>query len=286
MQPTRLGPPESERPAARTADGVVHDLNSPAAGTDGTFLAADGTDRAGAGVGSVEPPCADAADLRVGSPIARPAGVVRTGPDRAARAAGSGADTPEKPAVFSGRPGALAGPDGGAAIPADGERTGRGAELAVAVGRRTGRPASPGAAPAHVTGHAAADAPCERDRQPEHSGGQRPTGTCAPGFDPLGSWLVPAGEAPEPQTPRPRSRISGGSRQDSAAADMIFPVARLVRRLGQCAPPEPGDVIGIPGKAAVPGRFPRPVPSDVEREGEGLGRQRQVVIAGAKEPVA
>lgn len=129
----------------------------------------------------------------------------------------------------------------------------------------------------------------ERAWQPEHSGGQWPKGKCAPGFTPLGPWLAPADEVPDSRALRLRSRGNGEPRQDFTTADMIFPVAHLVWHFSQYMSLEPGDVIdtGTPEGVALSGRFPYLTPGDVvELEIEGLGRQRQTVVAGAKEPVA
>lgn len=289
MQLMRLGPPGSERPAVRTAEGAVHDLSSVTTDIDGEFLAGDGLSRARTALEGGELPRLDVTGLRVGAPIARPTAVIGIGLNYAAHAAESGVDAPAAPVVFFKHPSTLGGPDDEIAIPAGSERTDWEVELAVVIGRRAGRLASPEDALAHVAGYAIANDVSERTWQLEHSGGQWSKGKCAPGFNPLGPWLVPADEVGDPQALRLRSWVNGELRQDSTTADMIFPVAHIVWHLSQYMTLEPGDVIdtGTPEGVALSGRFPYLGAGDVvELEIEGLGRQRQVMVTDSKEQVA
>src|SRR6187549_3016067 len=94
----RLGPIGHETPAIEV-DGVVYDLRSLTDDIDGAFLAADGIGRAREAARSL-PVLADAAQLRVGAPIARPMAVLCIGQNYAAHAAESGNDAPTTPIVF------------------------------------------------------------------------------------------------------------------------------------------------------------------------------------------
>lgn len=105
-------------------------------------------------------------------------------------------------------------------------------------------------------------------------------GECAPGFNPLGPWLVTPDEVDHSDL-RLRSWVNGEPRQDSTTADMIFDVPFLLWHLSQHLALEPGDVIltGTPEGVALSGRYPYLRAGDViEFEIEGLGRQRQVVV--------
>lgn len=288
MQLMRLGPPGSERPAVRTAEGSLHDLSSLTTDIDGAFLSTDGIARARTALERGELPRLDGTGLRVAAPVARPSAVIGIGLNYAAHAAESGVDAPAEPVVFFKHPGTLAGPHDETAVPAGSGRTDWEVELAVVIGRRAGRLASPQDALAHIAGYTVANDLSERAWQLERSGGQWSKGKCAPGFNPLGPYLVPADEIGDPQALRLRSWVNGEPRQDSTTADMIFPVAEIVRHLSQFMTLEPGDVIdtGTPEGVAMSGRFPYLGPGDVvELEIEGLGRQRQVMVAGTKEPV-
>ena len=82
---------------------------------------------------------------------------------------------------------------------------------------------------------------------------------------------------------RLRSSVNGEPRQDSRTADLIFGIDRIVWELSQHLVLEPGDLIltGTPEGVALSGRFPYLAAGDVvELEIEGLGRQRQNVVAG------
>jgi 2-keto-4-pentenoate hydratase/2-oxohepta-3-ene-1,7-dioic acid hydratase in catechol pathway len=117
----------------------------------------------------------------------------------------------------------------------------------------------------------------ERDFQLAQSGGQWSKGKSCETFNPVGPWLVPASEVPDPQALQLRSYVNGELRQDSSTADMIFGVAELVWHLSQFTVLEPGDLIntGTPQGVALSGRFPYLAEGDVmEIEIEGLGRQR------------
>ncbi|WP_460963560.1 fumarylacetoacetate hydrolase family protein [Parasphingorhabdus pacifica] len=285
----RLGPPGAELPVVRRADGAVHDLSNMTTDIDGEFLAADGISRARAAVQEGGLPLVDSTGLRIGPPIARPAAVIGIGLNYAAHAAEAGVDIPAAPVVFFKHPGTLVGPDDEITVPDGSERTDWEVELAVVIGRRAGRLASPDAALDHVAGYAIANDISERTWQLEHSGGQWSKGKCAPGFNPLGPWLVPAEEVGDPQRLRLRSWVNGEPRQDSTTADMIFSVADVVWHLSQYMTLEPGDVIdtGTPEGVAMSGRFPYLRPEDVvELEIEGLGRQHQTMVDGTKEHVA
>ncbi|MCM2580040.1 fumarylacetoacetate hydrolase family protein [Streptomyces meridianus] len=289
MQLMRLGPPGSERPAVRTADGMVHDLSGVTPDIDGAFLAGGGIDRVRKALEQGALPRVSDDGLRVGPPVARPAAVICVGLNYAAHAAESGAEPPKAPVVFFKHPGTLAGPDDETVIPDGSERTDWEVELAVVIGRRAERLSSPEEALRHIAGYAIANDLSERTWQLEHSGGQWSKGKCAPGFNPLGPWLVPADEIDDPQALRLRSWVNGEPRQDSTTADMIFPVARIVHHLSHYMALEPGDVIdtGTPEGVAMSGRFPYLKPGDVvELEIEELGRQRQVMTSGTKKEQA
>jgi 2-keto-4-pentenoate hydratase/2-oxohepta-3-ene-1,7-dioic acid hydratase in catechol pathway len=276
MRLARLGPAGAEVPVVVTPSGVL-DARPVTADFDGGFLASGGLERLAAAcdAGDLEE-YPDAAGQRVGPPVPRPGAVLCIGMNYAAHAAESGATPPEHPVLFLKTPNTVVGPDDPVAIPRGSTRTDWEVELAVVIGRRASYLGSPEESLAHVAGFAVADDLSERDFQLAVSGGQWSKGKCAPGFNPLGPWLVTPDEVDHRRL-RLRSWVNGEPRQDSSTADMIFDVEFLVWHLSQFLALEPGDVLmtGTPEGVALSGRFPYLRAGDVvELEIEGLGRQR------------
>jgi 2,4-didehydro-3-deoxy-L-rhamnonate hydrolase len=122
----------------------------------------------------------------------------------------------------------------------------------------------------------------ERAFQLEVSGGQWSKGKSAETFNPLGPWLVTPDEVPSIGSAPIRTWVNGELRQDSTTADLVFDVPTLVHHLSQYTVLEPGDLVntGTPQGVAMSGRFPYLEVDDVvELEIEGLGRQRQSIVA-------
>jgi 2-keto-4-pentenoate hydratase/2-oxohepta-3-ene-1,7-dioic acid hydratase in catechol pathway len=280
MQLMRLGPAGHERPAVRDGDGTVYDLSSLTRDIDGTFLADRGIDRARDALVARRLPVLHSEGLRVGPPIARPAAVVCIGQNYAAHAAESGSAVPTEPVVFFKHPNTVVGPDDDVLIPPGASRVDWEVELAVVIGQRADHLASPEDALGYVAGYAVANDVSERTYQFDRSGGQWSKGKSCKTFNPLGPWLVPADEVPDPQALRLRSAVNGQPRQDSSTADMVFSVAHLVWELSRYLVLEPGDLVntGTPEGVALSGRYPYLVAGDVvECTIDGLGRQRQVL---------
>ncbi|MGE3287315.1 MAG: fumarylacetoacetate hydrolase family protein [Pseudonocardia sp.] len=281
MKLARLGPRGHEIPALVT-DAAVLDLRAVTPDIDPAFLAADGPARVRAAheAGSL-PELSGAAGLRIGAPVARPGAVLCIGMNYAAHAAESGSAPPQRPVLFFKSPSCLAGPDDPVTIPPGAQKVDWEVELGVVIGRRASYLGADEDPLAFVAGYVLADDLSERAYQLEHSGGQWSKGKCAPGFGPLGPWLVTA-DALDPAGLRLRSWVNGEPRQDSSTKDMIFDVAALVRDLSQYLALEPGDVVltGTPEGVALSGRFPYLRPGDVvEVEIDGLGRQRHELVA-------
>jgi len=260
--------------------GRAYDLSVLTADIDGAFLAADGIGRTRQALADGALPALRLDGLRVGPPVARPSAIVCIGMNYAAHARESGAEPPSSPVVFLKTPNTMAGPNDVARIPRNSTRTDWEVELGVVIGRRTSYLADREEALAHVAGYVAANDLSERTFQIDESGGQWSKGKCAPGFSPLGPWLVPADEI-DPSALRLRSWVNGEPRQDSTTADMIFDVGHIVHHLSQYMALEPGDLVltGTPEGVALSGRYPYLRDGDVvEIEIEGLGRQRQTFV--------
>jgi len=281
MKFARLGARGHEIPVVIDG-GRYLDLRSLTSDVNGDFLSADPVGRTTAAIGAgLLPELADAASLRVGSPIARPSAVLCIGMNYAAHAAESGSAPPDIPIMFLKTPNTVVGPDDAVMIPRDSVKTDWEVELGLVIGRRTAYLDSPEEALSHIAGYVAADDISERTFQLEISGGQWSKGKCSPGFNPTGPWLVTPDEVDHTDL-RLRSFVNGEPRQDSTTADMIFSVEHIIWHLSQFLTLEPGDLVltGTPQGVALSGRFPYLSAGDVvEIEIDGLGRQRQEFVA-------
>jgi len=195
----------------------------------------------------------------------------------AAHAAESGSQPPSVPILFLKTPNTVVGPTDDVAIPRNSMKTDWEVELGVVIGRRASYLESPVDSINYIAGFVTTNDLSEREFQLESSGGQWSKGKSAPGFSPVGPWLVTPDEV-NYRNLRLRSWVNGESRQDSSTSDLIFDVDYIVWHLSQFLTLEPGDLImtGTPEGVALSGRFPYLKVGDVcEIEIEGLGRQRQ-----------
>jgi 2,4-didehydro-3-deoxy-L-rhamnonate hydrolase len=277
MKLARLGNPGEEIPVLIKGDryfdlsGVVSDL-------DGAALSAAGLARIAAAADTL-PEIENADQLRIGAPVVRPSAIICVGLNYAAHAAESGAKPPTSPVIFLKTPNTLGGPNDAVDIPRKSVKTDWEVELAVVIGERALYLDSPADSLSHIAGYTIANDLSEREFQIEVSGGQWSKGKSAPGFSPLGPWLITPDEIDSTGL-RLRSWVNGEPRQDSSTADLIFNVDFIVWHLSQFMALEAGDVImtGTPEGVALSGRFPYLTEGDVvEIEIEGLGRQRQVM---------
>ncbi|MCK8438515.1 fumarylacetoacetate hydrolase family protein [Streptomyces sp. D2-8] len=65
----------------------------------------------------------------------------------------------------------------------------------------------------------------------------------APGFTPLGPWLVPAESITDPGDLRVTLKLNGETMQDESTEDMLFGIARLVSYISQTSRLLPGDLV-------------------------------------------
>jgi 2-keto-4-pentenoate hydratase/2-oxohepta-3-ene-1,7-dioic acid hydratase in catechol pathway len=277
----RIGDRGQERPAL--IDGSRYlDISAITPDIDGDFFAGDGIPavRRAFVEGSLTP--LDTADgVRIGAPIARPSAIICVGMNYAAHAAESGSEPPEVPIIFLKTPNTLGGPDDDVTIPRASRKTDWEVELGVVIGKRASYLDSPADSLRHIAGFVAANDLSEREWQLEISGGQWSKGKSAPGFSPVGPWLVTPDEI-DHRSLRLQSWVNGEPRQDSSTADLIFDVETIVWSLSQYLTLEPGDLVltGTPQGVGLSGRFPYLRAGDVcEIEIEGLGHQRQTFVA-------
>lgn len=287
MKLMRVGAPGAERPAAlvREADGstVIVDLSRVVDDLTPASLAPEVLDRLRAAIAAGGLPHL-AADDRVGAPLAGIGKIVCVGLNYREHAAEAGLPIPDEPILFMKAPDTVVGAFDEVRVPRASVKTDYEVELAIVIGR-TARYLDPSDDPlAYVAGYAVSNDVSEREFQMER-GGQWDKGKNCETFNPFGPWLVTADEVGDPQALRLGSRVNGETRQDSTTADMIFPVAELVRYISQFMTLYPGDVINTGTPQGVGAGFTPPkyvhAGDVVEVFIEKLGVQRQVFVDGA-----
>ncbi|SES09103.1 2-keto-4-pentenoate hydratase/2-oxohepta-3-ene-1,7-dioic acid hydratase (catechol pathway) [Lentzea xinjiangensis] len=189
----------------------------------------------------------------------------------------------DQPYVFTGLPSAITGPYDDVVLPAWTTQPDWELELVAVIGRPAHR-VPVDRALEHVAGYTIANDLTARDHvfRPD----MKEIGTDwfraknAPGFTPLGPFVVPAEFVPDPMDLRLTLRLNGVVMQDESTKDMIFDVARIVSYASQTARLLPGDVVltGSPaGNGIHHGRLLRA--GDVmESTITGLGAQRTTCV--------
>ncbi|HEY0247035.1 MAG TPA: fumarylacetoacetate hydrolase family protein [Gryllotalpicola sp.] len=275
----RLGAAGQERPGVETEHGVFR-LDGLTERLDGGFLAADGMARVAAALDAGTLARWEGAEaLRRGAPIGRPGKIVCIGVNYRDHAAESGHPVPTEPVVFMKDPATIVGPEDEVLIPVGSTKTDWEVELGVVIGRTARYLASPDEALGVIAGYVVSHDVSEREFQLER-GGQWDKGKSCETFNPLGPWLVPAAQVPDPQSLGLRLWVNGVQRQNGNTRDMIFGVAHLIWYLSQFLVLHPGDLVntGTPDGVAL-GRPDTPylrAGDVVELEIDGLGRARSV----------
>lgn len=187
-----------------------------------------------------------------------------------------------EPYIFIGLSSSVAGPYDDVVLPGYSEQHDWELELAVVIGRAAFQ-VSRADALAHVAGYTIANDLTTRDlvfrRDMPEIGSDWFRAKNAPGFTPLGPYLVPSEFVGE--HPQVRLELNGEVMQDETTKDMIFDVATLVSAASTIAALRPGDLLltGSPaGNGMAHGRFLRP--GDVMTGSiTGLGTQRTRVVS-------
>ncbi|WEH42958.1 fumarylacetoacetate hydrolase family protein [Streptomyces sp. NBC_01218] len=187
--------------------------------------------------------------------------------------------TEDLPYVFIGLPSAITGPYDDVVLPAWAGKPDWELELAVVIGRPAYQVPVEEALD-HVAGYTIANDLTDRGtvfrRDMPQIGTDWLRSKNAPGFTPLGPWIVPAGSVTDPDDLRVTLKLNGETMQDESTEDMIFSVARVVSYVSQTARLLPGDLVltGSPaGNGMHWGRLLRD--GDVmEGSVSGLGVQR------------
>ncbi|MCX4815619.1 fumarylacetoacetate hydrolase family protein [Streptomyces sp. NBC_01239] len=188
------------------------------------------------------------------------------------------------PYVFIGLPSAVTGPYDDVVLPSWAQQPDWELELAAVIAKPAYR-VSAEEALAYVAGYTIAndltDRACVFRRDMKAIGTDWLRSKNAPGFTPLGPWLVPAESIADSGDLRVTLKLNGETMQDESTKDMLFGVARLVSYASQSAQLLPGDLVltGSPaGNGIHWGRLLRD--GDVmEGSITGLGVQRTRCVA-------
>ncbi|MER8037128.1 fumarylacetoacetate hydrolase family protein [Streptomyces hydrogenans] len=188
------------------------------------------------------------------------------------------------PYVFIGLPSAITGPYDDVTLPAWAAKPDWELELAAVIGRPAYQ-VSVEEALEYVAGYTIANDLTDRAtvfrRDMPQIGTDWLRSKNAPGFTPLGPWIVPAESVGDTRDLRLTLKLNGETMQDESTKDMIFDVARMVSYASQSAQLLPGDLVltGSPaGNGMHWGRLLRD--GDVmESTITGLGAQRTRCVA-------
>ncbi len=282
MKLLRYGPLGREKTGLLDGAGNIRDLSAHVSDLSGQALSQASLD-ALRGLDPASLPLVENPG-RIGACLSRVPNFFCIGLNYAKHAAEAGAKPPAEPIIFSKASSALSGPNDPVAIPRGALKTDWEVELGVVIGREA-LYVSEADALDYVAGYCTINDVSEREFQIE-KGGQWIKGKSAPSFGPTGPWFVSADEVPDPQQLDLSLSLNGESVQASNTSDMIFSVAEIISYMSRFMRLQPGDIIatGTPsgvGMGMSPQRFLKP--GDVmELEVEGLGRQRQEVIAVTK----
>jgi 2-keto-4-pentenoate hydratase/2-oxohepta-3-ene-1,7-dioic acid hydratase in catechol pathway len=282
MKLIRFGEPGKEKPGVLLDNEIRVDASACTPDYDEQFFATDGLARLGRWLrqNSSSAPRVDA-NVRLGSPVARPSKIVCIGLNFRDHAEESKMEIPREPVLFFKATTSLAGPDDSVIIPHGGTKLDWEVELAVVIARK-GSYIKKEHANKYVAGYALHNDYSERSFQLER-GGQWVKGKSADTFAPLGPWLVTPDEIPDVGNLVMWLKANGEFRQKGTTANMIFDVPTLISYVSDFMTLLPGDVIstGTPAGVGLGMHPPHYLkPGDVVELGiDGLGTSRQVVSA-------
>jgi 2,4-diketo-3-deoxy-L-fuconate hydrolase len=280
MKLVRYGESGREKPGLLGAGGVLRSLEHVVDDIGGDALSAASLARIAALDLEQLPRVANVP--RYGPAVARVGKMICVGLNYADHAAESGMPVPKEPVLFMKATTAITGPNDPVLIPRGSVKTDWEVELGVVIGD-IARDVTVDSALDHVAGYLVVNDVSEREFQLER-GGQWVKGKSFDTFAPIGPWLVTRDEVPDPQNLAMWLEVDGHRYQNGNTRTMVFGVASCVSYISRFMTLMPGDIIstGTPpgvGLGQRPPVYLRPG-SVMELEIEGLGRQRQVTVAG------
>ncbi|MGC6485486.1 MAG: fumarylacetoacetate hydrolase family protein [Candidatus Puniceispirillales bacterium] len=278
MKLLRLGEKGHEKPALLDADGTPRDLSGVIGDLGMETVSLDSLaalqDLDAASLPALDP------GQRIGAAVCDTPNFHCVGLNYARHADETGMARPTEPVLFSKATSCLGGPNDSIRIPEGSVKTDWEVELGIVIGRDVDR-ISEDKALSVIAGYCVINDVSERQFQLEQ-GGQWVKGKSAPGFGPVGPWLVTPDEVDDPQALPVWLSINGEMQQQSNTDDMIFSVAEIIAYMSRYMTLRTGDIIatGTPegvGLGQKPPRFLKP--GDEVRLGiDGLGEQKQVFV--------
>ena len=211
-------------------------------------------------------------------PVPHPRQIFAVGLNYQAHADESDVEPPTEPMVFTKYASSLTGPTGQVVL--TGASVDWEVELVVVMGR-TARRVPAERAWDHVAGVTVGQDLSDRERQFTDSPPQFSLAKSAPGFSPIGPYVVGAGDVPDPDDLALECSVNGEVVQRDRTSSMLFCVGELIARLSRVLPLLPGDLLftGTPagvGLGRTPRRFLRPGDRLVSRI-DGLGEMTHVM---------
>lgn len=279
MKLVRFGAKGAEKPGIVDASGTIRDLSGVASDFIDAGVTVEAIDKIRA-IDIASLPVAPTGS-RIGPCIGRVNNFIAVGLNYADHAAETGAPIPKEPILFNKAPSTLAGPYDDVVIPPGSEKTDWEVELAIVIGKKTYQ-ISEADALSHVAGFAVCNDLSERAWQTEGTG-QWVKGKSAPGFGPLGPWLVTPDEIADVQKLAMFLDVNSKRVQTGNTSTMIFGAAFVVSYISRFWMLEPGDVITTGTPPGVGMGLKPPVylkVGDTMKLGiEGLGEQAQTCVA-------
>lgn len=225
------------------------------------------------------------ANVRLGSPVARPSKIICIGLNYVDHCKETNAPIPTEPIIFFKSTTSLCGPDDDVIIPKNSLKTDWEVELAFVVGKKASY-VEEAEALDYVAGYALLNDYSEREFQIER-GGQWAKGKGCDTFAPLGPFLATKDEVKDVDNLSMWLSVNGKKYQDSNTLNLVFKIPYLVHYLSQFMTLLPGDIIstGTPPGVGL-GIKPDPIylkAGDVVELGiEGLGTSKQTAVAYKK----
>ncbi|MCA5003549.1 fumarylacetoacetate hydrolase family protein [Sphingobacterium bovistauri] len=224
------------------------------------------------------------ANIRLGSPFARPSKIVCIGLNYKDHAEETGAAIPAEPIIFMKSTTALVGPNDTVVIPKNSQKTDWEVEFGIVIGQKASYVEEANALD-YVAGYVLHNDVSEREFQIER-GGTWDKGKGCDTFAPMGPVLTTKDEIPDINNVNLWLKVNGKTYQNGNTKNLIFSVPFIVSYVSQFMTLLPGDVISTGTPAGVGLGFNPPIylkEGDViELGADYLGEQRQEVIAYKK----